>query len=164
MIVSFSLSIYSPTIASVEDWDLFYMYKHTYAWLTYSEMYIIKYNCKINNIDIDTILALIQSESNGNPKATSSANAKSLMQIMDCHWPHAPKELYDIGLNIKIGTSYYAWCLDYTHGNKIEALRVYNSGPFSNKYTYKGYENYCNKIIRNSNATKNLQIKPVEVN
>jgi soluble lytic murein transglycosylase-like protein len=151
-------------MVSEESWNLYDTYKQKYKWLSYSILVTAKYNCEINSIELDDVLALIQSESNGVVRAISSASAKGLMQIMNCHWKHAPEELYSIYLNIRLGTAYYKWCLDYANGNKREALRFYNAGPFSNKYVYKNYVAYCDVIIRNSNGTKNLKIKPVEVN
>ena len=156
------MNLYSPTIASEEDWNGYNTYKKIYNWLTFSIYVTVKYNCEINKIDLNDYLALIKSESNGNPNAISSAGAKGLSQIMNCHW-NKPEELYSIYLNIRLGTAYYAWCLKYAKGDKREALRFYNAGPNSNKYVYRNYTAYCDVIIRNSNISKNLEIKKVEI-
>ena len=162
-VILFSLSIYAPTVMSDENWNEYDTYKKVYKWLTYSIYVTVKYNCSINTIDVDTILALIQSESNGDPKALSKAGAIGLCQIMPVHWKHAPKELYSIYLNIRLGAAYYKWCLNYAKGDKKETLRFYNAGPFSDKYVYKNYITYCDVIIRNSRNTRNLVIPEVVI-
>lgn len=162
-ILIFSLSIYLPTIASEEDWNGFNTYKLKYKWLTYSIFVTAKYNAEINDLLVDDVLAIIQSESNGVVKAISSASAKGLMQVMNCHWPHNPEELYSIYLNITLGTRYYKWCLVYAKFDKRETLRFYNAGPFSNKDTYRNYIAYCDVIIKNSKHTQKFIIPKVEV-
>lgn len=163
MIAFFSLSIYIPVILDDEEWNGYKVYANQYKWLSYSIFVTTVYNSKINNIDFNDFLALIQSESNGDVYAISSSSARGLSQIMPVHRKHAPEELYDIYLNIKLGSAYYAWCLRYTNYDKREALRIYNSGPFSNKYVYRNYEKYCDVIINNSNNTKNLVIPRIVV-
>jgi soluble lytic murein transglycosylase-like protein len=162
-IIFFSASIYIPTIASDEEWNAFDTYKTQYKWLTYSIFVTTTYNSNLNNIDFNDYLALIKSESDGNPKAISPVGARGLGQVMPCHWESDLNLLYSIYLNIKLGTKIYKDCLILAKGNKKEALRYYNAGPYSNKEKYKNYKTYCDVIINNSNTTKNLQVAKVEI-
>jgi soluble lytic murein transglycosylase-like protein len=153
----FTMSVYIPTIASVEGWDLYDTYKKQYKWLTYSIVVTADYNARLNDIRLDKVLALIHSESEGDRRAVSKAGARGLMQIMPCHWKGDLDLLFGIYLNIKLGTSYYKWCLDYAKGNEREALRFYNAGPFSNAKTYGNYKKYVDVILENSLITQNFK-------
>lgn len=76
------------------------------------------------------VRAVIQAESNFNPRAVSKAGARGLMQLM----PATARELgvkdaFDIEQNISGGTKYLRRMLDLFGGDTEMALAAYNAGP-----------------------------------
>lgn len=95
-----------------------------------------KYNDIINRAsekyDVDTTLikAVMASESAGNPKAHSSANAKGLMQLIDSTASMmGVKNSWDPEQNIYGGTKYLRHLLDKFDGDVKLAVASYNAGP-----------------------------------
>lgn len=80
------------------------------------------------------LLAVARGESDFNPKAVSSANARGLMQIL---WPTTAHHLgifresalFDPCINIDAGARYLDELLDRYDGNLHLALAAYNFGP-----------------------------------
>ena len=136
-----------------------------YSWLTTDIVYCIYNELSLYNTDItiDEICAIIQLESgsathndiNKMKYAVSSAGAIGLMQVMPFHHKGNKTDLYNEFINIHYGIKYYVWCVQYTQGNRKEALRCYNAGPFS-KTQYKGYKTYVAKILSHVYTTKLL--------
>ena len=129
----------------------YYRLKQQYVWLTPEIYYPIYEEArKYENVTMDDLCAIIQYES-GNychnkvecmKTVVSSAGATGVMQIMKIHHAGPRTDLNDPALNIKYGARFYSWCLKYTKGDKKEALRCYNAGPFSTASNYKGWIGY----------------------
>lgn len=78
----------------------------------------------------DLVMAVIETESHGDPAAISRAGAEGLMQLMP-----ATSEQYDVAdpfdarTNVDGGTHYLHDLLRRYHGNLRWALAAYNAGP-----------------------------------
>lgn len=141
--------------------------------MEYSE-YVEKYS-KENGLDKYLIYAIIKAESNFDPSAKSTANAKGLMQLMEetaversnvINSENAEEnDLYDPETNIKLGTSYFAYLLGLYNGNINLAIIAYNAGLGNvqqwikdgiikkdgsdiENIPFKETENYVRKILR----------------
>lgn len=141
--------------------------------IKYSE-YVEKYSNE-NNVDIYMIYAIIKVESNFNTNVKSQSNAIGLMQLlketaterskMIGEKEIEEKDLYDPETNIKLGTAYYAYLLDYYKQNNVLALIAYNAGIGNidnwikegiikpdgadlENIPYKETNNYVRKILR----------------
>ena len=89
--------------------------------MKYSE-YVEKYSNE-NGIDMYMYFAIIKVESNFNTNVKSGSNAIGLMQLLEETAIERSKiiykedikedDLYNPETNIKLGTSYYAYLLDY---------------------------------------------------
>jgi soluble lytic murein transglycosylase-like protein len=111
-------------------------------------------------VDSSLIKAVIQAESGGNHKATSSKGAKGLMQLM----PYTADDLdvddpEDPAANIEGGTHYLRMMLErFNHDTKL-ALAAYNAGP-ENVDAYKGVppfqetKNYIARVLTFYNQYK----------
>ena len=75
------------------------------------------------------VLAVIDVESSFNPFAVSSAGAVGMMQVMP-FWPQelglTKRDLLDIEMNIRMGTSILAYYLERERGDYRRALARYN--------------------------------------
>jgi len=158
----FSLSLMTPSI--LFDPSIGYeKIKVKYRWLTPQLYNFIYYESRRFNVPIEKICAIIQSESEGDPRAISKSKARGLMQIMPCHYQKGDvSDLYDPKLNIYLGTKYYKWCEQFSKGNMERALMAYNAGPALSPgmYPKKLYEDYVLVIIDNYKETKRLMEKP----
>ena len=155
-------------VIRVQDKILKYIYP-----IEYSE-YVEKYS-KENNLDKYLVYAIIKAESNFDPHVTSSSDAKGLMQLMEetaiersnmiDERTIETHDLYDPEINIKLGTSYFAYLLGLFDNNTILALTAYNAGlgnvqEWINKgiikkdgsdienIPYKETNNYVRKILK----------------
>lgn len=110
-------------------------------------------------IDENLIYAVIKTESNFDEKATSKANAKGLMQIIDETAIEISKKveienfniemLYDPEINIEIGT-YYIKELYNKYQNKIIAIIAYNAGQGNvDKWIEEGIITTTNESLEN---------------
>ncbi|EQK43645.1 transglycosylase SLT domain protein [[Clostridium] bifermentans ATCC 638] len=90
----------------------------------------IAISSKKYGVDENLIRSIIKVESDFNPKCTSKAGAKGLMQLMpeNCR-DLGVKNPYDIYENIDGGTRHIKEYLDKYNGDTKMALMAYNGGP-----------------------------------
>ncbi len=117
-------------------------------------------------VDPRLIHAVIKQESQYDPKATSNAGAKGLMQLMpatakrfDCD------DRTDEASNVEAGTKYLAWLLKRFNGDVELALAGYNAGEGSvDKYQgippFNETQNYVKKIVANYGKTYHPVLSP----
>ncbi|MGF1764560.1 murein transglycosylase [Aliivibrio kagoshimensis] len=92
-----------------------------------------------SSVDKITMMALSRQESALFPQANSPVGARGLMQIMPTTARYTAKKmgityqgddsLYDISVNMDIGSSYLKGLLEQYEDNRIYALAGYNAGP-----------------------------------
>ncbi len=76
------------------------------------------------------LLAVIQTESHGDPAAISRAGAQGLMQLMPAtSEQYGVSNAFDPAANVDAGTRYLRDLLQRYHGNLKLALAAYNAGP-----------------------------------
>ena len=106
------------------------------------------------NVDKRLLIAVAKTESDFNPKATSGAGAKGIMQLMD----NTAKDLgvtnsYDPEQNIMGGAKLLSQLLKKYDGDRNKALAGYNAGTGNvAKYGAEKYSNYYNKVNANEKA------------
>ena len=106
------------------------------------------------NVDKRLLIAVAKTESDFNPKATSGAGAKGIMQLMD----GTAKSLgvtnsYDPEQNIMGGAKYLSQLLKIYDGDRNKALAAYNAGTGNvARNGAKTYSKYYNKVNANEKA------------
>lgn len=80
-----------------------------------------------SNLDPNLVATIMQIESCGDPRATSSAGAMGLFQVMPFHF-HANENPYDPETNALRGLSYLARSLAAANGDARLAMAGYNGG------------------------------------
>ncbi len=90
-----------------------------------------------NRLDPFVILGIIRQESAFNPRATSRANARGLMQVLPRTASRArrgrravARKLFDPAYNVRFGCKHLRGLLDAYNGNLAQALAAYNAGEF----------------------------------
>lgn len=92
-----------------------------------------------HKVNADELRAIARRESAYYPRATSGVGARGLMQLMPATARQTAKEhklkyrkrtdLFDVDLNVKLGSAYYAGLLEQFDNNRILATASYNAGP-----------------------------------
>ena len=106
------------------------------------------------NVDKRLLIAVAKTESDFNPKATSGAGAKGIMQLMD----GTAKSLgvtnsYDPEQNIMGGAKLLSQLLKKYDGDRNKALAGYNAGTGNvARYGAEKYSKYYNKVNANEKA------------
>lgn len=105
-------------------------------------------------LDPNLILAIIQTESNFNPRARSSKNAQGLMQLIpETAARFGVKDTANPVQNLHGGMAYIRWLLSFFQGDLRLSLAGYNAGERAvEKYLgvppYRETQNYIRKVIR----------------
>ena len=110
-----------------ETWDL--LFPRAFWDLVFQQ-------ARANRLDSNLVLGVIRQESAFNPQATSSANARGLMQVLPSTAGGrskrsrltAERQLYSPGYNIRFGCHYLAGLIRAFNGNVEEAVAAYNAG------------------------------------
>ena len=106
------------------------------------------------NVDKRLLIAVAKTESDFNPKATSGAGAKGIMQLMD----RTAKDLgvtnsYDPEQNIMGGAKLLSQLLKKYDGDRNKALAAYNAGTGNvARNGAERYARYYNKVNSNEKA------------
>lgn len=106
------------------------------------------------NVDKRLLIAVAKTESDFNPKATSGAGAKGIMQLMDNTAKDlGVKDSYDAEQNIMGGAKLLSQLLKKYDGDRNKALAGYNAGTGNvAKYGAEKYSSYYNKVNANEKA------------
>ena len=96
-----------------------------------------------HGVDVNFALRVARQESRGNCNATSSANAKGVMQVIPGtarkHGVRHPNTLYNCKIGADIGVRELKSCLKMAGGNRVQALVCYNAGPaWITSHKYRG--------------------------
>lgn len=91
---------------------------------------LINRHSELQSLDPRLVMAVIQAESGYNPRAVSRKGAMGLMQLtagtarlLEVGDP------FNVGENVRGGTTYLRWMIDRFAGNLEHALAAYNAGP-----------------------------------
>jgi len=118
-------------------------------------------------LDPNLILAIIQTESNFNPRARSPANAQGLMQLIPATAARfGVKDRTNPVQNLHGGMAYVRWLLSFFQGDLKLSLAGYNAGEHAvEKYLgippYRETQNYVRKVIRAYGRNSHPPIEPV---
>jgi soluble lytic murein transglycosylase-like protein len=113
------------------------------------------------------ILAIIQTESNFNPRARSAANALGLMQLIPSTAARfGVKDRADPVQNLHGGMAYMRWLLSFFGGDLRLSLAGYNAGERAvEKYLgvppYPETQNYIRKVLRAYGRDSHPPLEPV---
>ena len=118
-------------------------------------------------LDPNLILAIIQTESNFNPRALSPKNAQGLMQLIPSTAARfGVRDRTDPVQNLHGGMAYMRWLLSFFQGDLRLSLAGYNAGERAvEKYLgvppYRETQNYIRKVMRAYGRDSHPPIEPV---
>jgi soluble lytic murein transglycosylase-like protein len=118
-------------------------------------------------LDPKLILAIIQTESNFNPRARSPANAMGLMQLIPSTAARfGVEDRADPVQNLHGGMAYMRWLLSFFKGDLRLSLAGYNAGERAvEKYLgvppYPETQNYIRKVLRAYGRDSHPPVEPV---
>lgn len=118
-------------------------------------------------LDPNLILAIIQTESNFNPRARSPMNAQGLMQLIpETAARFGVRDTADPVQNLHGGMAYMRWLLSFFRGDLRLSLAGYNAGERAvEKYLgvppYRETQDYIRKVIRAYGRDTHPPIEPV---
>jgi len=159
----FSFLLFNPAHAG----DTFIMLEHLKVklkWMTFQRYILIRDSCEKHKVEILSICALGQYESEGNSKAISEVGARGLLQVMPSNYRGNPDDLFQDEICIPRGVELYKAAKIKANGDKKETLRFYNAGPNSNRENYyakKKNREYVNGIIALSKELSNTAWKKI---
>ena len=110
-------------------------------------------------LDPALIASVIKAESNGDPKAISTAGAKGLMQLVDSTAQDmGVKEVFDPWQNIRGGSRFLRKMVDRFEDTKL-ALAAYNAGPgkverYGGIPPYSETEQYVDRVMSTFQLTR----------
>jgi len=105
-------------------------------------------------LDPNLVLAVVETESNFNPKAESHKNAQGLMQLIPATAERfGVRDVWDPEQNLRGGMAYLRWLLDHFDGDVKLALAGYNAGEGAVERhggvpPYKETRAYVKRIMR----------------
>ena len=118
-------------------------------------------------LDPNLILAIIQTESNFNPRARSPKNAQGLMQLIpETAARFGVRNTADPVQNLHGGMAYMRWLLSFFQDDLRLSLAGYNAGERAvEKYLgippYRETQNYIRKVIRAYGRDTHPPVNPV---
>lgn len=118
---------------------LWFNHKDIARWLyPFPNQELIYYYADANRLDPLLVAAIIKTESNFDPRATSPKGARGLMQIMPQtgDWvnrqisgqPLPPEQLFEVEKNISLGTWYLSNLSQEYKGDMVLSIASYNAG------------------------------------
>ena len=116
--------------------------------------HIISKASQLYNIRSELIKAVIQVESNFNPRAISPAGACGLMQLMPDNWEKFNvNDPFDPHENVMAGTCFLRQLLDRYDSDLTLTLAAYNAGPgavdqYKSIPPYPETKNYVNNVLK----------------
>jgi soluble lytic murein transglycosylase len=119
-----------------------------WAWrLAYPEAYAASVRAHASELDVEPALvwAIMRQESAFSPIAVSTSNAQGLMQVIPSTWTwlaelqrEPPRDPFDPDANVRYGTYYLSWLLDYFDGDAELVIPSYNRGQGYVRRLYEG--------------------------
>lgn len=100
-----------------------------YPWLTFETYALVLEQAGVHRLKSELVLAVIDAESRGNPRAVSVSGARGLMQVMPFWYPWNIDDLMRPRINVMMGARILAGYHRRSGGNLVLTLRNYERGP-----------------------------------